>query len=53
MDSSISAPVSHSVSATVGSHQSSQTIRPMRKPRKAMGPGTGPASNTRFSSNTP
>ena len=32
---------------------SSQIGTPMRTPRKPIGPGIGPASNTRFSSNTP
>ena len=53
IDSSISAPLSASVSGTAGNHQSSHTIRPMRKPRNGTGPGAGPASNTRLSSNTP
>ena len=53
MLSRISAPLSASVSETAGNHQSSQIISPSRNPRKATGPGAGPASNTRFSSNTP
>ena len=53
MLSSISAPLSASVSDTAGSQKSSHTIRPTRVPRMLTGPGEGPASNTRFSSNTP
>ncbi len=49
----ISAPLSARVSLTGWNHQSSQIIRPRRNPRKATGPGAGPGSKTRLSSETP
>ena len=52
-ESRISAPVSASVSQVSSVQMSSQIGTPRRTPLKEMGPGAGPALNTRFSSNTP
>ena len=54
----ISAPLSSRPSVTSSVHMSSQIMTPslIWEPpfaRKGIGPGTGPAANTRFSSNTP
>ena len=48
-----SEPVSCRHSHTSSFQMSSQIGTPMRTPRKPIGPGMGPTSNTRFSSNTP
>ncbi len=53
MTTSSSAPLSASVSVASGDHMSSQTMTPSRTPRNGIGPGAGPALNTRFSSKTP
>ena len=50
---SSSEPVSCRHSHTSSCQMSSQIGTPMRTPRKLTGPGIGPTSNTRFSSNTP
>jgi hypothetical protein len=46
-------PVSCRHSHTSSFQMSSQIGTPMRTPRNDTGPGSGPWSNTRFSSNTP
>ena len=52
-ETSSSEPVSCRHSHTSSFQMSSQIGTPMRTPRKLTGPGIGPISKMRFSSNTP